>query len=228
MAMPGGIGAIDQMLAIGGGDQRGWYEKYRPLLRDRESLEQFEMPAQYLPARRRSGGRIAPAPATGECMRIGVVSDTHNNLRNVARIVEIFNQSDVERVVHTGDITRASTLEALSGLHMPLMGVFGNNDVERDSLLGAAKRFGMKLVDPPLRIELHGHSISVVHDPLDISEALTRESSLLLHGHNHRHIHEHRNGCLVFNPGECAGIMAGLNAVGVVDLASLRADLLKF
>jgi len=108
------------------------------------------------------------------------------------------------------------------------MGVFGNNDVERDSLLGAAKRFGMKLVDPPLRIELHGRSISVVHDPLDISEALTRESSLLLHGHNHRHIHEHRNGCLVFNPGECAGIMAGLNAVGVVDLASLRADLLKF
>ncbi|MDD9802712.1 MAG: hypothetical protein OXU92_05705 [Deltaproteobacteria bacterium] len=45
MAMPGGIGAIDLMLAIGGGDQRGWYEKYRPLLRDRESLEQFEMPA---------------------------------------------------------------------------------------------------------------------------------------------------------------------------------------
>jgi len=48
MALPGGIGAIDLMLAIGGGDQRGWYEKYRPLLRDRESLEQFEMPAQYL------------------------------------------------------------------------------------------------------------------------------------------------------------------------------------
>jgi len=45
MAMPGGIGAIDLMLAIGGGDQRGWYEKYRPLLRDRENLEQFEMPA---------------------------------------------------------------------------------------------------------------------------------------------------------------------------------------
>jgi len=161
-------------------------------------------------------------------MRIGVVSDTHNNLNNVRRIVEIFNHSGVERVVHTGDITRASTLEALSGLRMPLMGVFGNNDVERDSLLGAARQFGMELVDPPLRLKLHGQRISVVHDPLDISEALLQESHLLLHGHNHRHIHEHRNGCLVFNPGECAGIMAGLNAVGVVDLASLRADLLKF
>lgn len=161
-------------------------------------------------------------------MRIGVVSDTHNNLPNVRRIVEIFNQSGVQRVVHTGDITRASTLEALSGLRVPLMGVFGNNDVERDSLLGAAQRLGIQLVDPPLRLELHGRRISVVHDPLDINEALTRESRLLLHGHNHRHIHEHRNGCLVFNPGECAGIMAGMNAVGVVDLASLRADLLKF
>jgi predicted phosphodiesterase len=43
-------------------------------------------------------------------MRIGVVSDTHNNLRNVTRIVELLNEAGVERVVHTGDITQAKTL----------------------------------------------------------------------------------------------------------------------
>ena len=37
-------------------------------------------------------------------MKIGVVSDTHNNLRNVGRIVELFNDYGVERVIHTGDI----------------------------------------------------------------------------------------------------------------------------
>ena len=49
-------------------------------------------------------------------MRIGVVSDTHNNLKNVAKIVDLFNASRVERVVHTGDITQAKTLDLLAGL----------------------------------------------------------------------------------------------------------------
>ena len=43
-------------------------------------------------------------------MKIGVVSDTHNNLKNVGRIVELFNEAEVERVIHTGDITQAKTL----------------------------------------------------------------------------------------------------------------------
>ena len=33
-------------------------------------------------------------------MRIGVVSDTHDNLRNVRRIVDRFNEAHVDRVVH--------------------------------------------------------------------------------------------------------------------------------
>ena len=45
-------------------------------------------------------------------MRIGIVSDTHNNLRNVAKIVELFNAARVDRVIHTGDITQAKTIHA--------------------------------------------------------------------------------------------------------------------
>jgi len=53
-------------------------------------------------------------------VRIGVVSDTHNNLKNVRRIVELFNAADVERVIHTGDISQAKTLDVLAGLSAPL------------------------------------------------------------------------------------------------------------
>ena len=55
-------------------------------------------------------------------MRIGVVSDTHNNLKNVRRIVELFNAADVQRVIHTGDISQAKTLDVLAGLSAPLQG----------------------------------------------------------------------------------------------------------
>jgi predicted TIM-barrel fold metal-dependent hydrolase len=43
-----GVRAIDLMLNIPGEDQRGWYEFMKPLLLDKQSREQFEMPAQYL------------------------------------------------------------------------------------------------------------------------------------------------------------------------------------
>ena len=67
-------------------------------------------------------------------MKIGVVSDTHNNLRNVGRIVELFNEYGVDRVVHTGDITQAKTLDVFAQLDAPMWGVYGNNDQERESV----------------------------------------------------------------------------------------------
>lgn len=51
--------------------------------------------------------------------RIGVVSDTHNNLVNVRDIVALFTAAQVSRMVHAGDITQAKTLDALAGLEMP-------------------------------------------------------------------------------------------------------------
>jgi putative phosphoesterase len=161
-------------------------------------------------------------------MRIGVVSDTHNRLPNVARLVELLNQAGVACVVHTGDITQPATLEVLARLDAPLVGVYGNNDAgERRGLAAAADRFGMRLLDAPHTLELAGRRIVVVHDPRLLDGALAAHD-LALHGHTHRHALEQRDGCLVFNPGECAGHVLGLNAVGVVDLATLDAELLRF
>ena len=158
--------------------------------------------------------------------RIGVVSDTHNNLVNVRDIVALFNDAGVSRVVHTGDITRAKTLDVLAGLEMPLYGVFGNNDVERESLNAAADAHGFTLCEPPLWLDWDGRRIVVVHDPRDFR--LTGEEHLALHGHTHMFRCEWDARTLVFNPGECAGHMKGYNAVGVVDLDTLETSRLKF
>ena len=89
-------------------------------------------------------------------MRIGIVSDTHNNLRNVARIVELFNAAGVDRIIHTGDITQAKTLEVFRHLEAPMYGVFGNNDQERDSLVAAIERNGFVFREPPFELVWHG------------------------------------------------------------------------
>jgi uncharacterized protein len=161
-------------------------------------------------------------------VRIGVVSDTHNNLPNVRRIVELFAQARVERVVHTGDITQAKTLRMLAEVGSPLAGVFGNNDQgERVSLEEAAAELGIELSDPPLELNWSGRRILVVHDPREL-EAHLDGHDLALHGHTHERRIDRSTGCLVFNPGECAGHLEGRNAVGVVDLASLEVEILRF
>ena len=160
-------------------------------------------------------------------MRVGVVSDTHNNLANVRRIVALFNEAEVCRVVHTGDITKAKTLDLFADLRAPLYGVYGNNDVEREPLERSASTHGFTLEDPPLRLDWHGRRIVVVHDPRDL-DALQDSFDLALHGHTHFHRCERDDERLIFNPGECAGHMVGYNAVGVVDLADLETTLLKF
>ena len=160
-------------------------------------------------------------------MRIGVISDTHNHLANVARIVELLNAARVERVIHTGDITQAKTLHALAALDAPLCGVYGNNDVERAALERACAELGFEFVDPPLRLALAGRRVVVVHDPRDL-RAHHDEMEVALHGHDHRTVRERRHGLLVFNPGECAGHLPGHNRVGVVDLLRLETELLHF
>lgn len=162
-------------------------------------------------------------------MRIGIVGDTHNNLKNVRRIVELFNESGVERVIHTGDISQPKTLDALTHLSMPMYGVWGNNDLgEREALSARAEQLGFVFCEPPLELIWHERSILVVHDPLEMHGVLGDHHELVLHGHTHLYRHEQHGHRLIFNPGECAGHMAGYNAVGVVDLGNMSASLIKF
>ena len=161
-------------------------------------------------------------------MKIGVVSDTHNNLQNVGRIVELFNAYGVERVIHTGDITQAKTLDVFAHLHAPLWGVYGNNDFEREALHSAVHGHGFQFQEPPFELTWNERHILVVHDPQELDAALTAKHQLALHGHTHLHRFETRSQQVFFNPGECAGHMQGFNAVGIVNLVDLSAELLRF
>ncbi|MBI2705962.1 MAG: amidohydrolase [Actinobacteria bacterium] len=48
MGFPSDVGVIDTMLSVPRGRREDWYEFMKPQLRDQESLEEFEFPAQYM------------------------------------------------------------------------------------------------------------------------------------------------------------------------------------
>jgi len=161
-------------------------------------------------------------------MRIGIVSDTHNNLKNCRKIVELFNDHAVNRVIHTGDITQAKTIEVFSQLDAPMLGVFGNNDEERESLGVAIARYGFHFIDPPLKLSWAGRRLIVVHDPFDLDTLDCCDVDVILHGHTHTQTIEFSGSRLTFNPGESAGMMKGLNSVGILDLETLKPEVIKF
>jgi len=139
----------------------------------------------------------------------------------------LFDAAGVVRIVHTGDVTKPNTLLALARAAAPIVGVYGNND-ECEALAAIAPLARADFGPPPRHFEWAGRRLSVVHDPKEHDEVFRDGADLVLHGHEHRLVVERAGGRLVFNPGECAGHMPGYNQVGVVDLATLDVELLRF
>ena len=162
-------------------------------------------------------------------MIIGIVGDTHNNLKNISKICEIFNAEEVDLVIHTGDVTLPKSLKAFDKLNCKLLGVFGNNDIdEKNDLLGASKEFSCSLNDEPFSFELNNKKISVVHHPELINESLIEQSDFIFHGHTHRYRNEVINETIIFNPGECAGFLKGKNQIGILDIESPPPKVINF
>ena len=162
-------------------------------------------------------------------MKIGLTGDTHNNLKNVAVICDIFNSQDLDLVIHTGDISLPKTLMAFEELNIPLQGVFGNNDQqEKNALLKICEEKNFLFKDE-LNIEISdSNHLFVVHDPKDIREEFYKSGNIILHGHTHRFRDEIFKETFIFNPGECAGIMKGMNKVGIIDTDDPKMEIISF
>lgn len=122
-------------------------------------------------------------------MKIGVVSDTHGLLRpEVATAL-----AGVERILHLGDVGKASVLEALKEI-APVTAVRGN--VDRDGTCG-------KLPETEVLL-LEGHYIYMLHDlkTLHLDPAAGKFAAVLF-GHTHVPNFYKKKGVLYFNPGSC-------------------------
>ena len=163
-------------------------------------------------------------------MLLGVVSDTHNNLKNIQQIISLFNNEEITLVVHTGDIANSKSLEKFSALNASLIGVYGNNDRNELGLNDIAIQNNFEFKEPPSLITLCEKNIAIFHEPDEISNFLleNKDVDIVIHGHTHRYRHEIVNDVLLFNPGESAGMQKGKNAIGIINLNNLEARRIFF
>ena len=163
-------------------------------------------------------------------MLVGVVSDTHNNLKNIEQIISLFNNEEITLVIHTGDITNSKSLEKFSTLNADLVGVYGNNDKNEVGLNDIAIQNNFQFQEPPSLVTLCEKNIAIFHEPDEITNFLSenKDVDIVIHGHTHRYRHEIVNDVLLFNPGESAGMQKGKNAIGIINLKNLETKRIFF
>jgi uncharacterized protein len=157
-------------------------------------------------------------------MKIGIMSDSHDNLDCVKSALELFKKEGCEKIIHAGDFISPFVFRLFKEYKIPVAGVFGNNDGEWIFLLKQAEGIG-EIRKGPVELELAGRKIALMHEPVFL-EALkkSRAYDLIIYGHTHGAVLD-AVPPLVINPGECCGYLGGKATVAVCDLKDLSARL---
>jgi putative phosphoesterase len=151
-------------------------------------------------------------------MRIGIISDTHNQIARTTRAVSRLIVGGAEAVVHCGDLTRPDVVDEFIGVRTYF--VFGNNDFDEPGLRRAMAAIGGVCLGRGGELELGGKRIAVTHGDSDrqVRQLASKAPDYLLFGHSHE-VADYREGPTRWlNPG--ALHRASEWTVGLLDLAN--------
>ena len=157
-------------------------------------------------------------------MKLGIISDTHDNVPMIKKAVEFFNSADVDLVLHAGDYVSPFSLKPFFLLECDFMGVWGNNDGDKIALQNMAQG---KIENSP-HIETYGQKKILLGHYFETLEALVTSQVfyLIIYGHTHKPEIRQEGRTLVVNPGECGGWLEGRSTIAVVDLENQKAEII--
>lgn len=144
-------------------------------------------------------------------MRIGIVSDTHDDLAAVEAAVALFEREDVDVVVHCGDFVAPFSVTPFDA-GFDFYAARGNNDGEW-AVESTVDSFGTYLGEAGALSFGDGDAVADAGAPVDV--AVTHGTSdvvvdalvdcgdfdYVFHGHTHAHGTEERGGTVRVNPG---------------------------
>lgn len=162
-------------------------------------------------------------------MRIGLLSDTHDRVPAIRALLDQMVAGGVSLVMHAGDYCSPFSLQPFHDVSLPLLGVFGRNDGDRDALQAAAKTgFGaLELYESPHSFDIGGKSILLVHDLADVQQRSIDGHEIVVHGFTHVPEMKTRGDSLLVNPGEGCGWLHGAPTGAILDLQTKSIEILK-
>jgi putative phosphoesterase len=156
-------------------------------------------------------------------MRVGILSDTHDQRLRTATAVRILVAEGAEALIHCGDLTGPDIVYECC--HLPSFYVLGNNDHDAMGLQRVVADLGGTWLGRGGEVVLDGCRIAATHGDSEREMRRLAESGpdYLLFGHSHRCTDERVGTTRLINPG--ALHRAPLWTVALLDLQS---DVLRF
>ena len=140
-------------------------------------------------------------------MKIGIISDTHDQVENITKALKIFKDEGIEMLYHLGDWCSPFILHLFADMEIEVKSVFGNNDADIFKHI-KYKTENVQFFDRFLEDEIDGKKIAVIHgDPQPLVDSLlsAQKYDILLRGHNHVAEIRKEGNTLMINPGNLVG-----------------------
>lgn len=158
-------------------------------------------------------------------MLIGIISDSHDDMAQIAKAVEYLNAKNIPHVIHAGDIVSPFTFEVLNNLTAQFTGIFGNNDGDRVLL---KEKSNGRIHIQPHTLSIDNKRIAVVHEPLSVSAmADSGHFDVVIYGHTHMPEIRKAKNALVINPGKLAKLHKGKSTLALLDTSAMTAEIVE-
>lgn len=152
-------------------------------------------------------------------MKIGVITDSHDNLPNLRHALEELARAGCGMVIHCGDLISPFVTKALGGFPGPVHTVFGNNDGDRflSQKIAAQSAPNVTHHGEFGFVDVGGARIGFTHY-MEYANGLAAsdQCTAAFFGHTHQRHEERAGGILVANPGELLGLL-GKPSYGIYD-----------
>lgn len=138
-------------------------------------------------------------------MIIAILSDSHDDLPNVRRALDMCDEMGITQFIHCGDVGGQRIFDQFVGRNLRF--VWGNTDFPDPPFRAYLKKTGFTAPSNiPMRFTIddksfalfHGHERAFQHALFD-PDAL--EVNYILHGHTHTPCHDQIGDTIIINPG---------------------------
>lgn len=162
---------------------------------------------------------------------IGIISDTHDNIYLIDEVVKKLNDLGVDLVLHAGDYISPFTPPHFKPLKAKLIGVFGNNCAERNLLVERFKEINMDIRGFFAEIKFDTLKIALLHgNDIELLNALVASGAydVVVYGHTHEAKVQTIGKTIAINPGEVCGYLSGKSTLAILDVRSLKVEIINF
>ena len=135
-------------------------------------------------------------------MKIGLISDTHNDIELVQKAIALFKERNISMIIHAGDLTSARIVSLFKGFQGRF--VMGNCDIDVEEINETAGNCGFGRVEYACEFTVEGKHFMVFHGnnvPMFREAVNSGKYDYIIKGHTHVFENYLSGKTRIINPG---------------------------